>query len=196
MINLLPPQYNKQLHSSRLNSRLKKWIGFIWLATAGLALILIMGWFYIDQQDKNITQAVSDTKAELAAQNLTKVQQDSKELTNNIKTIDKVLSSEVRFSDLIQDIGKVIPQGTVLDSLMLSQVSGGIDLSAGAKNYESAAQVAVNLSDPDNKLFSKVDIVSISCTNSASVYPCTAIYRALFNKSAQAHYQGVAQESQ
>lgn len=195
MINLLPPNYHHQIQSHKRDSQLRRWVGLIWLATAGLIVILAVGWFYMDRQSKDLSRSISDTKDQLSSQNLEQVQKQSKELTNNIKTVNQVLGSEIRFSDLIQDIGRVMPPGTVLSTLSLSQVSGGIDLSASTKNYAAAAQIAVNISDPNNQLFSKVDIVSVSCSNTASAYPCSAVFRALFNKDAQKKYQGVAQGS-
>jgi hypothetical protein len=43
--------------------------------------------------------------------------------------------------------------------------------------------VQVNLADPTNKIFSKADIVSITCSSSnalSPLYPCTVNVRALF----------------
>jgi len=196
MINLLPPSYRQSLKANRSSTLMKRWLVLTWLAVFGLIIILASGWFYINQQSKNLTQSINSTQTLLNNADLAKTQKDAKNLTNNIKTINKVLSSEIRFSDLIQDIGSVIPPHTILDSLTLSQVNGAIDLSAKAKDYASAAQIAVNLSDPANKIFSKVDIVSVSCANTATQYPCSGVYRALFNKSTQSRYLGVAKEVQ
>lgn len=195
MINLLPPIYRQALRSNRLNSLLRHWLIIIWLASAGLVVILAAGWLYINQQTKNLNTAIADTNSQLAAQNLDQVQKDAKNLTNNIKTINQVLGQEIRFSDLIQDIGKVMPSGSVLNSLTLSKASGTLDLSASAKDYASAAQIAVNLSDPKNQIFNKVDIVSITC-GSTSNYPCGGTFKTLFSKTAQARYLGVAKEAQ
>jgi len=194
VINLLPPAYRQTLRSHRLNTAAKKWLVVIWLSTLGLVLVMGGGWFYMNQQSKNLKQSIASTNQQLTDQNLDQVQQDAKTLTTNIKTINQVLGREIRFSDLIQDIGKVMPSGTVLDSLMLNQVSGALDLSASAKDYASAAQIAVNLSDPNNQIFNKVDIVSISCSNNASAYPCSGTFKALFNKTTQSRYLGVAKE--
>lgn len=77
-----------------------------------------------------------------------------------------------------------MPSGTALTSLSISKVQGGLDLNAKAKDYQSGTQVQVNLSDPKNKIFSKADIVSISCNNGSAdaSYPCTVTIRALFSK--------------
>lgn len=196
MINLLPPAYRQTLRSRHQQRLVRAWLVVLWLSTAALALILVGSWVYINKQSNDLKQSIASTNQELAAQNITKVQKDAKTLTNNIKTINQVLSREIRFSDLIQDIGKVMPSGTVLNSLTLGQATGALDLSASAKNYATAAQIAVNLSDPANMIFNKVDINSISCSSASTAYPCTGSFRALFSKTAQSRYLGVAQGSQ
>jgi hypothetical protein len=119
-------------------------------------------------------------------------QKKAKDITNNIKTINQVLSREIRFSDLISHIGSVMPPGTVLSGLTLSKVDGALDLSATAKDYSSATQIAVNLSDPKNKIFDKVDIVSINCSSTVgSTYPCGASFRTLFSKTTQSQFLNV-----
>jgi len=199
VINLLPPSYRQTLRLNRLHSVARRWLFIVLLATIGLALVLATGWFYINKQEGDLKQSIATTNAELTAQNLSQVQKDAKTLTNNIKTINEVLSREIRFSDLIKDIGRVMPPGAILSALSVSKVSGGIDLQANAKDHPSAAQVAVNLSDPSKDIFSKIDIVSITCnpvqtTNNG--YPCFAIYRAQFSATAHSRYQGLAKEDQ
>jgi hypothetical protein len=104
-----------------------------------------------------------------------------------------VLGSEVRFSDLIQAIGNDMPPGTVLSSLTLTNISGALDLSANAKDYASAAQIAVNLSSAQNNIFSKVDIISVNCdASSPKIYKCTATLKALFSTDAKNKFLSVA----
>ncbi|MEX1995254.1 MAG: hypothetical protein WD887_00550, partial [Candidatus Saccharimonadales bacterium] len=95
------------------------------------------------------------------------------------------------FSSLIQEIGKIMPNGTILGSLSLSKVNGAIDLSASAKSYSSATQIAVNLNDPKNGIFSKVDIVNISCDSGGGTYKCNATLKALFSPAARTKFLSV-----
>ena len=94
-------------------------------------------------------------------------------------------------------IGKVMPSGTILSGLTLTNINSAIDVSANALDYTSAAQIAINLSDPTNNLFAHVDIVNISCLHDhpSSPYPCTAIYKALFSKSAANRFLNVTKAS-
>jgi hypothetical protein len=100
-----------------------------------------------------------------------------------------VLSKEILFSKLIQQVGAAMPANTSLNGLSINKVQGGIDLTASAVDYTAATQVQVNLSDAQNKIFTQADIVSINCSTGTSsstqdtTYPCTVTIRALFAKN-------------
>jgi Tfp pilus assembly protein PilN len=193
MINLLPPERSSQIKYGRRNTALRRWLVFIGLSIAGLIIILIAGSIYINGQSKNLNSQIADSQARLKAQNLTKVQKDAKEISGDIKVINQVLSGELSFSSLLQSIGNLMPQRAVLTSLSLtSNVRNSIDLQAATVDPPAAAQVAVNIGDPKQDFFSKVDIVNVTCDlKKLSVYKCQSTYRALFSKSAQKRFLNV-----
>ena len=192
MINLLPPERGARLRFSHQNAYLRRWLGIFVLAAAGLIFILGFGWIYIDQQNKNLNRNLEVTKQQLQDQDLAGTQKKAKDISTNIKIINQVLSREIRFSDLISQIGSVMPPNTILSGLTLGKVDGGIDLSASARDYTSATQIAVNLGDPKNNIFDKVDIVNINCpAASINSYPCSASFRALFSKTTQSKFLNV-----
>ncbi|HSX17848.1 MAG TPA: hypothetical protein VLE51_00625 [Candidatus Saccharimonadales bacterium] len=192
MINLLPTDYRLKLHYGRLNARLIHWLEIGAALTAGLILVLAVGWLYINQQVKDLNQSIATTQAELQSQNLKQVQKQADEISQNVRIINQVLGREIRFSDLIQEIGKVMPPGAILGSLTLTKVNGALDLTANAKDYASAAQIAVNLSDPKNNIFEKVDIININCSATGGAYPCGVNLKALFGKNTPARFLNVA----
>jgi hypothetical protein len=199
MINLLPPEHAAAIRYGRQNTVLRKWLIGMAAALAGLILIMLSGWFYIKTQANSLQKSINVTNQQLKVQNLAQVQSDAKEITGDIKVINQVLGSEIRFSDLIQSVGQDMPKGAVLSSLKIGKVVGALDLTANSVDYQSAAQVAANLSDPANGLFTKVDIISVSCggQNSAApqAYPCTAILKALFSNDVKTKFLSVPKES-
>lgn len=197
MINLLPPAYADSIRYGRINSKLGKWLLAMILAIVGLILILAFGWLYIRNQTISLQKDVDGLNQQLKAQNLDQVKKDAEEISESVKIINQVLSQEVRFSDLIQDIGKVMPPGTVLSSLTLNKLSGGVNLTANARDQASAAQIAANLNDPRNMLFEKVDIVRINCPPESNVsgYKCSTDLRVLFSKTAQNRYLNINKEA-
>ena len=194
MINLLPTDYRSHLRYGRMNTRLIHWIEIGLVLIAGMIFIILVGWLYINQQTSSLSHSVEITQKQLDEQHLTKVQKQADQISQNVRTINQVLGRELRFSDLIQEVGKVMPPGTVLGSLTLSnKVSGSLDLTAAAKDYASAAQIAANLSDPKNNIFAKVDIINVNCASASTTgYFCTAIFRALFDKKTPDRFLNVA----
>lgn len=196
MINLLPPELADGIRYGRHNARIRKWLFGALLATAGLLVIIVAGWFYLNVQAKNLAQELMSKNQQLQAQQLDKVQSEADEITSSIKTINQVLGREIQFSQLIQDVGQVMPPGSILSGLLLkNKIDGALDFSANTRDYASAAQIAANLSDPKNKLFSSVDIVTVNCSSGDALYKCTATFRALFSKDAKNRYLNVAGSS-
>lgn len=195
MINLLPPEHVNMIRYARQNTTLRKWLLGSLAAIAGLVIIMMAGWIYMDRQAKGLQKNIMLTNQQLKAQNLSKVEADAKEISGDIRVINQVLSNEIRFSGLIQSIGSVMPQGAVLGSLSLNKITGALDLSANTTNYASAAQIAANLSDPANGIFSKVDVITVNCTPNQQPYFCNATYKALFSKSTKNKFLNVPKGS-
>lgn len=190
MINLLPPDIKESYHYARRNDRLVRWVSAMGLAFVGLAIISAGGVWYLKQTASVYEGQISTAEARLQQLNQPKVVKEVKDISDNIKLAVDVLSKEVLFSKLLKQIAVVTPNDTLLSSLTISQVQGALDLTALAKDYSSATQLQINLADPNNKIFSKADIVGIACKPTASSngtaatltsqYPCTVNIRAQY----------------
>lgn len=187
MINLLASNAKEDILYARRNTQLLRYCIITLLVILGIVMISLAGLFYIRQSQKQYSQQVMDTRAQLKEQNLEETQQKVEAISNNLKLTTQVLSREVLFSKLIKQIGAAMPANTSLTDLKIGKTEGGIDLTAIASSYNSATQVQVNLEDPKNKIFDKADIINIVCNTSNIVdprYPCTINVRARFGKNA------------
>lgn len=186
MINLMPPAHKEAILYARRNSILMSWILGIGIAAAGILLVAGGGLFYLKQDTSSYRKSIEETKAELAAQDEAETLARVGEISGNLKLAVDVLSHEVLFSKLLQQIGEVMPQGTILQDLSItSNLSGGLNLLIGATTYQAATQAQVNLADKSNNIFEEADIVSLTCVAEDAPdprYPCTASIRALFLK--------------
>lgn len=180
MINLLPPAIKEAYKSARLNRHLMNWVIALALGIVGALVITAFGYIYLAQTTSNYKAQIETSNQQLAAQNLSSVQGEVKDISNNLKLAVEVLSQQILFSELLQQLATLMPANTSLSGLSISQTQGAIDITAAAKNYDAAAQIQVNLTDKDNQLFSKADIISITCSGT-SKYPCTIQLRALFS---------------
>jgi hypothetical protein len=185
MINLLPPEFKQEILYARRNTKLLRWTSAIVVVIAGIGLIVGFGFLYLKTSTNAYTTQLADTNQQLKAQKLDQTSQRVEDISSSLKLVTQVLSREVLFSKLVQQIGAAMPANTVLTDLQINKLQGGIDLSAQAVDYKTATQIQVNLQDPSNQIFAKADIVNISCNANGtgtlnSRYPCTVQIRALF----------------
>ncbi len=183
MINLLPPTTKHTYHYARRNRTLLRWSMACLFSLVGATLLAGGGYVYLNQSIHSTTQQIASTNKQLQAQHLSEVQKQVTTISNNLKLTVQVLSQEVLFSKLLKQLASVTPSDAVLTNLTISQTQAGVDISAQTANYNAATQLQINLADPKNQIFSKADIVSISCGSgnvANTKYPCTVTLRALF----------------
>jgi len=147
------------------------------------------GHFYLQQSIDSYSKQVAASQQQLADQKLEETQKEIETVSGNLKLVVQVLSRAILFSKLLGQVGSAIPNGAVLTNLSISnKVQGGIDLSFSATDFQTATQVQLNLSDPNNQIFDKADIINVQCAEPggetvSDQYPCTIQIRALFAKN-------------
>jgi Tfp pilus assembly protein PilN len=193
VINLLPPELKTAYRFGRINRHLVHWIVALTFGIIGAVLITAVGYFYLHQSAKSYAKQVETTNQQLVAQNLTGVQSQIKDISNNLKLAVDVLSKQILFSNLLDQLGKTMPTNTLLTGLSISQSQGAVDISALAKDYAAAAQIQVNLQDPANQIFSKADTININCATTSD-YPCSVQIRALFDANNPYMFTGDAKK--
>lgn len=191
MINVLPPEIKENIVYARRNTKLRTWSIALLFSVFGILAIAGIGQMYLQQSTNSYSAQVQKGNDDLKVQKLYETQAQVQSLTDSLKLVTQVLQREVLFSKLLTQIGAALPNGSILSSLSINQVKGGLDLQASAKDYQTATQVQLNLQDPTNKIFQKADILNIQCAGDAAVsndaltkqYPCTVQIRALFAKN-------------
>jgi Tfp pilus assembly protein PilN len=182
MINLLPPDVKSDYRYARLNVGSRRWIILCLLAFVGLGIITTYGLVSLHRSTVDYDHRVATTETLFKQENFSGTQQQVQDISSSFKLVVKVLGQEVLFSELLKQIAASIPANANLTSLNINQSQAAIDITANATDYNTATQVQVNLADSRNKIFSKADIVNVSCGASATNprYPCTVNIRALF----------------
>jgi len=191
MINLMPDASKQEIRYARYNARLVRWTIGCLIVIAIMLATVVLGAFYIDSTKSSLSTSIKQSKTAIATQKLESVQKEAEELSQGVKLIVQVLSKEVQFSKLLQQIGALMPSGATLGEVQLSsKVNGALDLTANAVDYQTATQVQVNLQDTKASLFEKVDTLNVNCSDTQtsttvdSRYKCQITIRALFKKDA------------
>ncbi len=187
MLNLLPDDTKKAYFFAKSNVALRNWIFGFLFALLGLGLLMTYGLLTIKQTTDSYNKNISTVNYQLSKENIGNIKSNVTNISNSLKLAVKVLGSEVLFSKLLTQIGAVMPTGTILTTITVNQVAGGLALNAAATNYQTATQIQVNLSSPNNGVFSKVDIINVQCggTSTNANYPCSVSLKALFNSNNQ-----------
>ena len=183
MINLLPPDLKRSYRYAARNVVLVRWTVAFAVSLVGLAALSTVGLIYVQQAGKSYTDQIATVQQSLHDQKLSATQAKVKDISNNLKLAVQVLSKEVLFSKLLTQLATITPSNSVLTDLTISQSQTSVNITALTTDYGAATQLQVNLADPASKLFSKADIVSISCgggTSGDAKYPCLVTIRALF----------------
>lgn len=179
MINLLPPETKSGIHYARINSLLLKWLGAMVLFVIGISAILFFGTIYLGNTTKKLEADVATINQTIDAQKLNEVQAKTNEISNNLKLMLQVFQKRILFSSLIKQIGAALPNGSQIKTLSITNSDSTLQLDVEATDFATATQVAINLKDPQAKLFSSVDVESVDCTDSPETYKCTSRVRGL-----------------
>jgi Tfp pilus assembly protein PilN len=119
MINLMPPAMKEQIRYAKLNRLVLRYVK----VTVLVVIVLggIFGWalWQLQIQAATVDTDMTNKEATIAALNrdfTPKAQEASDRLT----AIKFVLTNQTRFSAVIADIAKVVPQGVSIDSMTLT----------------------------------------------------------------------------
>jgi hypothetical protein len=188
MINLLPTDVRNQIMYARRNTKLLHWTIALACSIAVMGAIIAGGQMYMRRSINSYSKDIAAAREELKLKKLEETQTRLEGISSSLKLAVQVLSRQVLFSKLIQQIGATMPENTVLTGLQIEKVQGSLTLTAQATNLETATQVQVNLGDPKNNIFEKADIESLQCSSDAIKYPCRVQIKALFGKNKQYYF--------
>lgn len=185
MINLLPPDTKQAYRFGHYNVSLVRWVILFGIGFFVVGLIGSYGWLSLRNAVNSSEQQSAVIETNLQKAQLSQTNAQVTEISNSFKLVQKVLSQEILFSQLLRQMAAALPDGTYLSGLNITEVynGSGLDVAVDAVSYEAATQVQLNLADPDNQIFAKADIQNITCdsTNAQNPdYPCKVTLRAQF----------------
>ncbi len=159
MINLLPPKRLLNMRIARSNTELRRYVELTVISMAVLAFAVAAAYYFLNNQNKDTKQVVAINQAQV--NQLKPVQQQAEQLSATVSTISGLLSTNVKFSDMLIQIGGLMPSGSVLTGTQFSleDLDAPLIVSAQVETEEKAAILRNNLAN--SPLFSGADIKSI-----------------------------------
>ena len=159
MINLLPPKRLLNMRIARSNTELRRYVELTAVSMIVLALAVAAAYYFLDNQHSDTKQVVAINQAQV--KELEPVQKQAEQLSATVSTISGLLSTNVKFSDMLVQIGGLMPSGSVLTGTQFSleDLEAPLVVSAQVDSEEKAAILRNNLAN--SSLFSDAVIKSI-----------------------------------
>lgn len=181
MINLLPPQKLANIRIARSNTVIRRYIELMLLSLAVIITALVVANHYLNVQQANVQKIIDEDQKALAK--LEPIQKEAQQLSGTVNTIASLLSRDVRFSTLLEQIGGLMPSGAVLTGLQYStdDLKAPLVISAEVENEQTAAVLLNNINASD--LFASAEIQSINSVEEDSSTSSSASDQAIATPS-------------
>lgn len=138
MINLMPPDMKEQIKYAKFNRLLVRYLQLVVVVAVALGGVFGGAMYLINQQTAAATSDAADKQATIAQFNKTFVPQ-AKAAADRLNAIKYVQSSQTRFSSVIADIAKVVPDGVTINTLTLTgQDNVPVTVAITADSYNDA----------------------------------------------------------
>lgn len=159
MINLLPSDIKLQTRYAKYNRITIGYVRLVIAVTIILAGIFAGTIFYVNRETAQVAKSVQDRQAELDTK--LAFQKKAQDISDRLAAIKSLETSQTRFSVLLDDLSKYLPQSVSLEGITLTgDDKKPLSIAIAANSYDSilAFRNAVLLSPR----ISGADLVSIT----------------------------------
>lgn len=119
MINLIPTEQKEAIRYAKLNRLVLSYLRVLVAVMVVLGVIFAGSIYMLGKQAAELAQDVATKTATIASINKTFTPK-AKDASDRLAAIKYVQTSQTRFSALIADIAKVVPQGVTIDAMTLT----------------------------------------------------------------------------
>ena len=138
MISLLPPEQKEQLRYAKLNRLVLRYLQVLVTVTVVLGGVFAGSFYLLGLQTAQVVSDVSTKQATIAGLN-SSFTPKAREASDRLNAIKYVQSTQTRFSGVVADIAKVVPQGVSIDSLTLTGSDATpVQIAVTAQSYAAA----------------------------------------------------------
>lgn len=182
MINILPDDKKKELRAAHSNVTLTRYL-LVLLGSAGfLILMSFVVYAVLDDTKRSAEQviAINEQGDSPYASVLTRANSLRSELSN----AKSILDSEVRYSKILSSIAKLMPSGTIIDSITLSDkiLTTSTTLTVYARDTDTAIKLRSNFEE--SPVFTSVSFQGINTSSSLAGYNVSATVNVSISKGA------------
>lgn len=164
MINLLSTKRLNDIRVAKSNTILSRYIKLLIISSLIIGCIVTGAYYYLNIQHSKAEEAKRLDDARVSA--LEPYHEQASQLSATVNTIANVMSGDLAFSNMLTQIGNLMPSGTVLTGLQLSseELSAPLIVSAHVDNEQRSVVLLRNLKQSD--LFEGAQIRNIQLLDS------------------------------
>lgn len=183
MINLIPNASREEHVYGRRNRRLAALVLLIAFAAISVVAIMYISVGFVSSEQANVQKEIDDNKLVIA-----KLESQTNEVDKVAARLDttyRLFEKSIKFSEIVPEIGSLLPTGTIIDGLSLT--GGSTDplaLSVSATSPDLIPVLQKNL--VESEIFEAADVISITPGGSAENYNYSASVSVSFTGSADA----------
>jgi len=183
MINLLPNDLKQSRLFGRRSRVLLSYIFALLIAALLIEVIMLVSIWFVGSNESFLNASIQNNQVQV-----TSLEGDIKDLSATVSRLgitEKLFDNSIKFSELIPQIGGILPQGAIINSLTLT--GGNADplaLNVDLTTADLSSVLQRNLAD--SELFEAADIGAISPKGADGIYKYSATVTVSFTGSAEA----------
>lgn len=178
MINLMPYDTKKQTAAARFNVMLLRFV--VILAFAAGFLIMTSSAAYLFLLNNKLSAEKQQIKIDLSS---SPTQKRANTFRSNLTVSKSILDRQISYGDIVTEIGKTLPTGTVLESLSLNDTSLGTTTQLKILSTSSDNETELKQNIENSNLFSNYKFESsTSSQKNSSKYPFVINISVTINK--------------
>lgn len=182
MINLLADTRKDFIKAARVNVFLIRYTAILLLAFAFLVAALYVSYTVLGVTMKSAESLIAsnDVKASVYSETSEKVE----ELSAKLNDTRNILNREVRYSQVLVQVGQLMPKGTILGDLTLSTASFNgepVEMKAYAKSTTEAGLLQSQFQG--SPLFTRVVLSGTETKEEIDGYPVSITMSVVFNRA-------------
>ena len=182
MINLLPDEIKTEIFYGRRNWWILKRLIIAIICMFLIVFVAIVGMVYSKKSKDALNSELSSAQAEISSSANLEITKDTKDIGNTIKLINDLDKKELSFSKLLRNIGAVMPNGTTLNMLQLSQIQDTqtLPLTVNIKSESLISSLIKEFTQNPQSPFKDAFPNGSTCSEDTAndKYPCSVIINA------------------
>lgn len=188
MINLIGPDKKKRFHAARRNTIWRRYI-FVLIGVLIVNTVVLAGatWVLFAQASAS-QQQVADNEAKRDAE-YNRVKKEAEDFRAKLSTAKTILDGETSYSEVLIKMAQIIPAGSVLTGINLSENSFATDQTLTFKSKTNNDVLSLKTALEGSDLFSNVSISNTSedvTSEDRPAYPVTVTINAKIIKPTSA----------